>query len=166
MAARNAFEKSFSFCSPTPGNAAELGRRGRVAARHLAQRDIRKDDVGRHIAFVGERAPNTTQEREERFVALDLAGALFPFRGRLFHLLRERDRRPLTERGAAGFGYLQRGKFPGRDLDQTRAVAIRDRSPARRRVSIRCRSRRSRARYARVAGSLRCRRRSALRRCG
>src|SRR3954452_10206209 len=109
--------KILQFLFANAWNATEVGQRSWVAARHLTQRDIGENNVGRHIALIRNGAPNTAEKGEELFVALDFAGALFCF-CRLIHLLCECDRGPLTKCGAAGFRYLQRGKFSGGDLDE------------------------------------------------
>ena len=94
--------------------------RGRgIGARHFAQRHVGENHVGRHVARVGQRAPDAAELGKEGFVAFDFAGALFHFRGRFFDLLGEGDRRSFAERSATGCGHLQGGKFPRRDLDQT-----------------------------------------------
>ena len=47
-----------------------------VAARHEAQRDIRENDVRRHVAFVGDLFPERAEVFEEFVVALNGVGAI------------------------------------------------------------------------------------------
>src|SRR6266446_6316712 len=100
------------------GNLAELCSRSRTSARHLAQRNIRKNDVGRHISLIGQFAAQDSKVLEERFVAFDFSGAMFwPLL--LFDIkwFRQRDWLSFAQRGQTGFSKLERGKFSGRGGD-------------------------------------------------
>ena len=105
------------------GNTAEFHRGSRIFASHVAQRAIGKNNVGRNGAFVGDFAAQGAELIEERFVALDFAGAFDCFFD--FGLEREKNFAAIFQGGAAfvsefddvhaftpPFGYYDRD-YPG-----------------------------------------------------
>ena len=70
---RNGSAKSFSFCSPTPAIRRNSLGVCRIISRHFPERYVGKDDVRRHVAFIGKLTAQRTQTLEQRFIALDRA---------------------------------------------------------------------------------------------
>ncbi len=67
--------KFAQFLFAHPANAREFARAGRIIARHLPQRDVRENDVSRHVALVGQLFAQLLQALEQRLVAGNLADA-------------------------------------------------------------------------------------------
>lgn len=90
------------FLGADAGDAAEFdGRRG-IFAGHVAQGGVGEDDVRRNGAFFGDFAAEGAELFEERFVALDFAGAFGGFFE--FGLLSEENFAAIFQRGAAFVG--------------------------------------------------------------
>src|SRR6266478_8473271 len=63
----------FQFLLAHAGNSTKLGWCRRIVPRHLAQRDIRENYVGRYVALIGKSAPQPPELFEEQFIARDRA---------------------------------------------------------------------------------------------
>src|SRR5215207_4231991 len=66
--------KAFELLFAYPADVAQLPLVGGILARHLAERDIPKDDVGRNAEAVRDLPPQIAQRVEQRLVARDFAG--------------------------------------------------------------------------------------------
>src|SRR6266545_1257686 len=99
--AKERVRKVLQFLLPNAGNSAKLSRSRRIISRHFTERDIGEDDVGWHVAFVGEFAAQAAQALKQRFVAFDRASASLFIPRDNFNLLGESDRRTVAQGVAA-----------------------------------------------------------------
>src|SRR2546427_13235465 len=67
--ARKRLCKISQFLLTNAGNSTELRGCRRINSRHFAQRNIGEDDVGGHVAFVGDLAAENEEVGQQRFVA-------------------------------------------------------------------------------------------------
>src|SRR5947199_2876577 len=74
--ARKRLCKISQFLLTNAGNSTELRGRRRINSRHFAQRNIGEDDVGGHVAFVGDSAAQNAQLCKQRFVAFEVTGTM------------------------------------------------------------------------------------------
>src|SRR5438093_10626776 len=74
--ARKRLCKISQFLLTNAGNSTELRGRRRTNSRHFAQRNIGEDDVGGHVAVVGDLAAQNAQLCKERFVAFEVTGTM------------------------------------------------------------------------------------------
>jgi hypothetical protein len=100
------------FLLPHAADSGQLAFAGRIITRHLAQRDIREQDVRRDISFISQPLAQLRQPLEEDFVAGNFANPL-DLRLRRADGSGEPDRRSLFERGQALWRQRQHIKFIG-----------------------------------------------------
>src|SRR5207247_3192694 len=90
-----------------------------IVPRHLAQRDIRENYVGRHVALIGKSAPQPPELFEEQFIARDRAdSATCCFLGDI-DLLSQRNWGAYAQCFQTRRRKRQRGKSARRALNET-----------------------------------------------
>ena len=69
--ARNRSPNAWLFHSPTPFTSRNSSRRGGMTTHHVAERGVAEDQVGRHAALLGDRAPQRSEPLEQQRIGGD-----------------------------------------------------------------------------------------------